>query len=407
MTTRQAQAPKVSMGPREAARPACPAGYQATVVNGTWRCLRVQGAPLTTGTQYGLTPRRFAGVLEPVTTPRGAGPLAGVGRALGALTAPFRTQRAPQQAPLALSAGLGAVDLTNADLMAAAQSLYDWLGTNGCQVAVVPAVHAFQAAWIAAGGTLPNDSGGRSPVDGYYGANTAAALQQMFNDAPAGCVGAAPSGGGPVAVTNPTQSVSTAVLKSQDPVGMYFADLLGGGASLWWTLGIVGIVAVVAVSKPGAFKMYPGSKRGPKRAARKGKARKRSKRARRAGKRAAARKGGKKRRRNPAPPPFSRAHARHEVAPAAPAKQPVRSKKLDQMARYLMHKGGYAPPVPPKVVADMDDDMVHFNYLIKRGDLVGQNIRYPAKWRHLEPPPDYADLGDQVMETPRRKRRAR
>ena len=93
---------------------------------------------------------------------------------------------------------VGAVDPSNPRLVATAQALYDYLNTNGCQQTSVPVVSDFQSAWLAAGGTLPQDTGGRSPIDGYYGANTAAALQQLFPDAVAGCVGPSP------AVTPPT-----------------------------------------------------------------------------------------------------------------------------------------------------------------------------------------------------------
>jgi hypothetical protein len=340
--------------------------------------------------------------LPTVYVPRGAGPFAGVGRALKVVTGLGRPR------PLALppsAIGLGAVDTTNANLMSAAQALYDYFQTTPCSVAVIPQVRAFQQAWIDAGGTLPNDTGGRSPIDGYYGANTAAALQQMFTGAPNGCVGAASGGTGPAPAVNPTPSVSNAAIMGQDPISYYFADMMGGGPSLWWTLGIVGVVAVVAAANPKAFKMYPGPgkrsrpKKGKKRAARP------RKRSRKASKRRASR-GGKrgKRRRNPSPPPFSRSHARHEIVrPRASGLSKKKTHDVNRMRLLLVKQYG----VPLEVVHDMDDEMVFFNYLAFSGQIVGQNIRYPRKWRHLEPPPDYPDLGDQVMETPRRRRKRR
>jgi hypothetical protein len=87
---------------------------------------------------------------------------------------------------------IGAVDLTDSTLTSMAQTLNDYLNANGCQQASLQVVSDFQAAWISAGGTLPQDSGGRSPVDGYYGPNTAAALRQLYPNAVAGCVGRAP-----------------------------------------------------------------------------------------------------------------------------------------------------------------------------------------------------------------------
>jgi hypothetical protein len=324
--------------------------------------------------------------LPTVYVPRGAGPFAGVGRALTALTG-FGRPRQLARSPI----GLGEVDMTNLNLMSAAQALNDYLTTTGCSVAVIPQVQAFQQAWITAGGTLPNDTGGRSPVDGYYGANTAAALQLMFSGAPNGCVGAASGGAGAAAATNPTQSVSDATLTGQDPISYYFSDVMGGGPSLWWTLGIVGVVAVVAVAKPGAFKMYPGYRRDSgARFPKKRKAKKRAKRkSPKRGKRRAAR-GGKRgnRRRNPAPPPFSRSHARHEIVrPSARPLSPTR--------RSLIKMG-----VPPHVVADMDDEMAKWNELILSGDLIGVDVIYPRKWKHLEPPPEWA-----MGETPRRRKR--
>jgi hypothetical protein len=97
---------------------------------------------------------------------------------------------------------IGAVDPSNPRLVAAAQALYDDLAGNGCRQASLPVVSDFQSAWIAAGGTLPQDTGGRSPIDGFYGDHTAAALRQLYPDADPGCVGT--TGGGGSAPPRPT-----------------------------------------------------------------------------------------------------------------------------------------------------------------------------------------------------------
>jgi hypothetical protein len=114
--------------------------------------------------------------------------------ALPALYVSSRFVAAPQRY-------VGAVDPSNPRLVAAAQALYDSLNTNGCTNGFDQTTKDFQAAWIAAGGTLPQDTGGRSPIDGYYGPNTAGALRQLYPDAVAGCVGAAP---GPSPSPGPT-----------------------------------------------------------------------------------------------------------------------------------------------------------------------------------------------------------
>jgi hypothetical protein len=122
----------------------------------------------------------------------GLGALAGVGVARKMLApTPHLGQLPPVgvgRAAYVPQVGVGAVNLRSPSLLGAANNLYNYLQSNGCQNAFVSQVQAFQQAWISAGGTLPNDTGGRSPVDGLYGNNTASALRQIFPDAPGGCV---------------------------------------------------------------------------------------------------------------------------------------------------------------------------------------------------------------------------
>lgn len=142
---------------------------------------------------------------------------------------------------------IGFGDLTDTGVLGAAQSLYNSLQANGCQQAVDPTVQAFQQAYVDAGGSLPADSGGRSGVDGYYGANTAAALQAVLNangisaTAPAGCVGSASGGagggGGSTVLSNGQSATSTSSVAS-------FVNNVPGG---WWTVAAVAAVGVALI----------------------------------------------------------------------------------------------------------------------------------------------------------------
>jgi hypothetical protein len=107
------------------------------------------------------------------------------------------------------------MSLTDPTIQSAANALLLSLTTSGCQQASDPTVQAFQMAYISnGGGSLPASSTAANGVDGLYGTDTQAALQAALNagpiqpppQAPAGCVGAAPSGGGggtiaPIVVT--------------------------------------------------------------------------------------------------------------------------------------------------------------------------------------------------------------
>ena len=186
----------------------------------------------------------------------GAGPLdwlseigLSIRNAVGAMRAPRRSNRAltahrPTTYPRALLAGpprqlgMGAVNLQDAALQAAAQTLYTKLQQNGCQPVYDQDVFNFQQAFVSAGGVLPQDTGGRNPEDGLYGTNTSNALRQIYPDALPGCVGAAS------AITGPASAAVSTALGPSNPVSVYFADVMGGGQSLWWTLGIVGLVGI-------------------------------------------------------------------------------------------------------------------------------------------------------------------
>jgi hypothetical protein len=116
-------------------------------------------------------------------------------------------------------AGVGA--LSDDAVQSAAGSLLTELQSSGCQPGFSATVQAFQTAYIAAGGNLPNDSDGSSGADGLYGNNTQAALQAVLNagpnqppqQAPAGCVGTAGGGGGNV-VPMPEQTITGTVPSS-------------------------------------------------------------------------------------------------------------------------------------------------------------------------------------------------
>ena len=153
--------------------------------------------------------------------------------------------------PLQPNVGVGAMpyqigmgDLTDANVQGAAGTLLNYLQSTGCQAGFDPTVRDFQAAYVAAGGNLPNDSNGSSGVDGLYGNNTAAALQAVLDagpnqppqTAPAGCVGVAP-GTGPVIVVPGTAPVvnnssSTTIMGLPSWAFWTLAAVVGGGAVL-------------------------------------------------------------------------------------------------------------------------------------------------------------------------------
>ena len=97
--------------------------------------------------------------------------------------------------------GAGAVDLQNPNsrpVIDAANTLIDWFQSNACTQASIPAVSQFQTAYNASG--LP----GTLTVDGQYGGNSQAALQNVMNQA------AADAGAGP-AQQAPTNCFGMAV----------------------------------------------------------------------------------------------------------------------------------------------------------------------------------------------------
>lgn len=140
--------------------------------------------------------------------------------------------------------------LTDSNLQNAAIALLDNLQSNGCPPGFDSDVQTFQQAYVNAGGALPNDSGGRSGIDGLYGNNTSSALQATINansgsaalagfTAPPGCVGVAPSGGGgggggATSNTSTTTTTSTASFVSAIPGG-------------WWTVAAVAAVGAALV----------------------------------------------------------------------------------------------------------------------------------------------------------------
>jgi hypothetical protein len=136
--------------------------------------------------------------------------------------------------------GLGA--LTDDAVQSAAGSLMTELQSSGCKPGYSATVQAFQNAFIAAGGNLPNDSDGSSGADGLYGNNTQAALQSVLNagpnqppqQAPAGCVGPASGGGGTV-VPIPEQTITGTVPSSSSSNAKWI--LIGAGVL---GVGIVG-----------------------------------------------------------------------------------------------------------------------------------------------------------------------
>lgn len=193
--------------------------------------------------------------------------------------------------------GLGAADWTNAALIAAASALSANLAANGCQPVFVQEVHDFQQAYTDAGGVLPQDSGNRSPIDGLYGNNTAAALRESDPNAPAGCVGAGAAGGAPAA------GGGTALSTTPSGQATLFSSMFDGSSSFfglpsgYWVLGLVGlaVAAVVINPKPGraAPRRLSRKARSKRRGKRKAKRSKRGKRSARRGKKKS------KRRRNP------------------------------------------------------------------------------------------------------------
>jgi hypothetical protein len=102
--------------------------------------------------------------------------------------------------------------ITDSNLQSAATALLEDLRSSGCTNGFDQYVADFQTAWNAANAGNPLVlSNGTPGADGYYGANTQAALQAtlnasgIVNQAPTGCVAAAPgssnaTGGGGAAV---------------------------------------------------------------------------------------------------------------------------------------------------------------------------------------------------------------
>lgn len=89
--------------------------------------------------------------------------------------------------------GLGAVDLANPSnlpIIDAANAVIDYLNSNGCTQASIPAVATFQTQYNATG------QPGQLTVDGQYGGNTQAALQNIINQATADA-GAGPAQSAP------------------------------------------------------------------------------------------------------------------------------------------------------------------------------------------------------------------
>jgi hypothetical protein len=145
---------------------------------------------------------------------------------------------------------IGFGDLTDQQLQNDAIALLDHLQSNGCTDGFDASVQTFQQSYVSAGGALPNDSGGRSGIDGLYGKNTAAALQAVMNanpgnsaltnmTAPAGCVAAAPGGaggGGGNTVFNNGQSATTVSTASMLPTWGWFAigaAVIAGAAMIY------------------------------------------------------------------------------------------------------------------------------------------------------------------------------
>jgi hypothetical protein len=137
---------------------------------------------------------------------------------------------------------VGMGDLTDDAVQSAAGTLLNYLQSVGCKPGFDPTVRDFQAAYVAAGGNLPNDSNGSSGIDGLYGNNTAAALQAVLDagpnqppqTAPAGCVGVAP-GAGPVVVVpggSTVTNTSTTIMGLPAWAFWTLAAVVGGGAVL-------------------------------------------------------------------------------------------------------------------------------------------------------------------------------
>lgn len=145
-------------------------------------------------------------------------------------------------------------DLTNSDLQAAGDALANALATQGCQPQSLPVVRAFQQAWVNAGGQLPSDTGGRSPIDGYYGANTAAALGVLHSDAPDGCVGPASGSGG---LQVPSTTVTPGPTAAGTGPTAIFASMMSSPAQHPWMWLLVGTGAVLLYQ--GAGKSYKRS----------------------------------------------------------------------------------------------------------------------------------------------------
>lgn len=148
-----------------------------------------------------------------------------------------------------ISIGMGA--LSDDAVQAAAGALMTELSSSGCQQGYDATVAAFQTAFVAAGGTLPNDSNGGSGVDGLYGANTQAALQAVMNagpnqppqQAPAGCVSAAAGGGTSQSAADITNNNSD----SWFGLPSWMVWVLGGAVVLGG-----GLIAWSLMSKPGS-----------------------------------------------------------------------------------------------------------------------------------------------------------
>jgi hypothetical protein len=125
----------------------------------------------------------------------------------------------------------------SAALVQAAQTLYSWLQTHGCQPRFVQEVHDFQVAYNKEGAVIIG-------VDGLYGGESQGALQRVLDAssggiAPAGCVGRRPSGGPPAPAGPPGAA------KGAPAGGVSWASVAAVGG------GILAVTAIVIAAATG------------------------------------------------------------------------------------------------------------------------------------------------------------
>lgn len=151
------------------------------------------------------------------------------------------------------------MSITDPGVQSAAAALLEDLHSAGCTDGFDQYVADFQNAWNAATPDNPLVLRDGTPgADGYYGANTQAALQATLNasgtaqQAPTGCVAAAPGsanqteGGGAAVVPPPAPGPSPLPAPAPTPGTNTTTTKPSGGSAVLWVVGVASAAALGA-----------------------------------------------------------------------------------------------------------------------------------------------------------------